>query len=142
MKSILKVVLSILVASTLATTVALAAFISIAVLIARWLPLSLFQASVLVIGSAMVMLMGVYLIVSLMQYYAGQARRNRDDEWPDDDDPEAWGDDDEEEWGVGDDEALDAAIKEASSKVGRNAPCPCGSGRKFKLCCGRTEEDQ
>lgn len=22
-------------------------------------------------------------------------------------------------------------------KVGRNAPCPCGSGRKFKRCCGR-----
>ncbi len=22
-------------------------------------------------------------------------------------------------------------------KVGRNAPCPCGSGKKFKLCCGR-----
>jgi preprotein translocase subunit SecA len=22
------------------------------------------------------------------------------------------------------------------SKVGRNAPCPCGSGRKFKLCHG------
>ena len=22
-------------------------------------------------------------------------------------------------------------------KVGRNAPCPCGSGRKHKLCCGR-----
>lgn len=21
-------------------------------------------------------------------------------------------------------------------KVGRNAPCPCGSGRKYKLCCG------
>jgi len=20
--------------------------------------------------------------------------------------------------------------------VGRNAPCPCGSGRKFKRCCG------
>ncbi|WP_442888161.1 SEC-C metal-binding domain-containing protein, partial [Accumulibacter sp.] len=20
---------------------------------------------------------------------------------------------------------------------GRNALCPCGSGRKFKLCCGR-----
>ena len=25
----------------------------------------------------------------------------------------------------------------ASSKVGRNDPCPCGSGRKFKLCHGR-----
>ena len=23
-----------------------------------------------------------------------------------------------------------------SVKVGRNAPCPCGSGRKFKKCCG------
>jgi len=23
-----------------------------------------------------------------------------------------------------------------SSKVGRNAPCPCGSGKKFKKCCG------
>lgn len=21
-------------------------------------------------------------------------------------------------------------------KVGRNAPCPCGSGRKYKNCCG------
>lgn len=24
-----------------------------------------------------------------------------------------------------------------AEKVGRNAPCPCGSGRKFKNCCGR-----
>ncbi|MHC4481645.1 MAG: SEC-C metal-binding domain-containing protein, partial [Planctomycetota bacterium] len=24
-----------------------------------------------------------------------------------------------------------------SQKVGRNAPCPCGSGKKFKHCCGR-----
>jgi preprotein translocase subunit SecA len=22
-------------------------------------------------------------------------------------------------------------------KVGRNQPCPCGSGKKFKQCCGR-----
>ncbi|GIR63594.1 MAG: hypothetical protein CM15mP68_2600 [Pseudomonadota bacterium] len=22
-------------------------------------------------------------------------------------------------------------------KVGRNEPCPCGSGKKFKQCCGR-----
>ncbi|MDC2982114.1 SEC-C metal-binding domain-containing protein [Bacteroidota bacterium] len=21
-------------------------------------------------------------------------------------------------------------------KVGRNNPCPCGSGRKYKKCCG------
>lgn len=24
-----------------------------------------------------------------------------------------------------------------SNKVGRNDPCPCGSGKKFKKCCGR-----
>ena len=25
----------------------------------------------------------------------------------------------------------------ASPKVGRNEPCPCGSGKKYKKCCGR-----
>ena len=24
-----------------------------------------------------------------------------------------------------------------TEKVGRNAPCPCGSGKKYKKCCGR-----
>ena len=28
-------------------------------------------------------------------------------------------------------------IKRTSKKVGRNAPCSCGSGKKFKKCCGR-----
>ncbi|MDO4837641.1 MAG: SEC-C metal-binding domain-containing protein [Clostridia bacterium] len=27
--------------------------------------------------------------------------------------------------------------KNQSPKVGRNDPCPCGSGRKYKNCCGR-----
>lgn len=30
-----------------------------------------------------------------------------------------------------------AARAKDESKVGRNSPCPCGSGRKFKKCCGR-----
>ena len=25
---------------------------------------------------------------------------------------------------------------ESRRRVGRNAPCPCGSGKKFKKCCG------
>jgi uncharacterized protein len=28
-------------------------------------------------------------------------------------------------------------VKRTAPKVGRNDPCPCGSGRKFKLCHGR-----
>ncbi len=27
--------------------------------------------------------------------------------------------------------------KKASEKIGRNDPCPCGSGKKYKQCCGR-----
>jgi uncharacterized protein YecA (UPF0149 family) len=27
--------------------------------------------------------------------------------------------------------------RRAQPKVGRNDPCPCGSGKKFKKCCGR-----
>ena len=26
--------------------------------------------------------------------------------------------------------------KTLQEKVGRNDPCPCGSGKKFKKCCG------
>ncbi len=28
-------------------------------------------------------------------------------------------------------------IKRKDEKVGRNAPCPCGSGKKYKKCCGQ-----
>ena len=28
-------------------------------------------------------------------------------------------------------------VKTAAEKVGRNDPCPCGSGKKYKKCCGR-----
>jgi hypothetical protein len=26
------------------------------------------------------------------------------------------------------------------AKVGRNAPCPCGSGKKYKMCCLAQDE--
>ena len=28
-------------------------------------------------------------------------------------------------------------VRRQSPRVGRNDPCPCGSGKKFKKCCGR-----
>jgi uncharacterized protein len=31
-----------------------------------------------------------------------------------------------------------ATVRRAAPKVGRNDPCPCGSGKKFKHCCGAT----
>ncbi|MFZ5734084.1 MAG: UPF0149 family protein [Pseudomonadota bacterium] len=30
-----------------------------------------------------------------------------------------------------------ATLRRAEPKVGRNDPCPCGSGKKFKQCCGQ-----
>lgn len=30
-----------------------------------------------------------------------------------------------------------STMEQVAGKVGRNEPCPCGSGRKFKKCCGR-----
>ena len=31
-------------------------------------------------------------------------------------------------------------VRRTEEKSGRNDPCPCGSGRKFKQCCGRPEK--
>ena len=28
-----------------------------------------------------------------------------------------------------------------SNKIGRNEPCPCGSGKKYKKCCALTDQD-
>jgi preprotein translocase subunit SecA len=40
--------------------------------------------------------------------------------------------------GGGDGEVvLDLPVRRALPKVGRNEPCPCGSGKKYKNCCGR-----
>jgi len=32
---------------------------------------------------------------------------------------------------------LPETLRRAQPKIGRNDPCPCGSGKKFKKCCGR-----
>jgi len=33
-------------------------------------------------------------------------------------------------------------VKPASEKVGRNDPCPCGSGKKYKKCCGQGTSEE
>ena len=30
------------------------------------------------------------------------------------------------------------SVAGAQNKIGRNDPCPCGSGKKFKKCCGKS----
>jgi preprotein translocase subunit SecA len=40
--------------------------------------------------------------------------------------------------GTAPEEKIGITIRKESPKAGRNDPCPCGSGRKYKNCCGRT----
>jgi len=30
-------------------------------------------------------------------------------------------------------------VVKKSERVGRNDPCPCGSGKKYKKCCGAND---
>jgi preprotein translocase subunit SecA len=39
--------------------------------------------------------------------------------------------------GSADARAPKKTVKRETEKIGRNAPCPCGSGKKYKKCCGR-----
>ena len=39
--------------------------------------------------------------------------------------------------GSGEEQAAKKTVKRESQKIGRNDPCPCGSGKKYKKCCGR-----
>jgi preprotein translocase subunit SecA len=36
----------------------------------------------------------------------------------------------------GDDEAVAQPVR-VKQTIGRNDPCPCGSGKKYKRCCGK-----
>jgi len=40
----------------------------------------------------------------------------------------------------GSEEPQKKAPKKAAAKVGRNDPCPCGSGKKYKQCCGKNSD--
>jgi len=39
-------------------------------------------------------------------------------------------------WYYSDSSQPSQTVVRASPKVGRNDPCPCGSGKKYKKCCG------
>ena len=41
------------------------------------------------------------------------------------------------EWFFDDGHVIPRTVVRASPKTGRNESCPCGSGKKYKHCCGR-----
>jgi SEC-C motif-containing protein len=41
-------------------------------------------------------------------------------------------------WWYEDGKVIPHTVVRATPKVGRNEPCPCGSGKKYKHCCGKS----
>lgn len=97
------------------------------VLLARWLPISIFQASILAIGSTITFVVLVFISATLMN---PKHVHELDNELYDDDD---------DDFDSGFTDTLHSFQKPDLSKVGRNDYCPCGSGKKFKNCCGITD---
>lgn len=123
---------------TLLTLLGTLLFVGLGALLAWAAPLTLFQAICVIIGSALVMILTLIMtkISSLLPAYM-HACNDDDDEWTDNTDEP----DDED--GLADEQTdkntpiFDVPPwKSSSPQVSRNAPCPCGSGQKFKKCCG------
>jgi hypothetical protein len=105
-------------------------------LISLVIPLTLFQASILCIGATFV---SVFIITIIMACFAfGEYRERGYDYGESDYDDEDEEEDDED---VEEDETDNITKRKITDmkivKTGRNAPCPCGSGKKYKHCCGK-----
>lgn len=121
MKPVLKAIVFVLLSAVGLTGLATVTFIGFGILLARWLPLSLFQASCLTIGAAFAVAALIHVITAMMQ--ARQAYNFQDD----------YEDEDEEDFDAPNGDPV--FVEPDFSKARSNDYCPCGSGKKFKNCC-------
>lgn len=95
------------------------------------------------------------------EWYEDFEEEDFDEEESDEDD---WGDDLEDDWGIepqerydedpyspdledGEDDSYTSSgavqpVRREQPRVGRNDPCPCGSGKKYKKCCLKKGKDE
>ena len=111
-------------------------FIGLGSLISSLFPLTLFQSALLIMGAVFVLGFSI-LVFFISSHYAELKEMNYyDDDYDDDDEYEDFDDDYDEE-----DEIINTLKKQppftSEKKIGRNEPCPCGSGKKYKNCCGK-----
>lgn len=101
--------------------VTLALFVGLGLLLTLILPLPLFQAVGLVMGASVAtslwLLMIAYFIRAMRYLPPWEAAPMDDDEEDEEDEP----------------------LSTPKSQTPRNAPCPCGSGKKYKRCCGSSD---
>jgi hypothetical protein len=114
-------------------------FIGVGYILSIILPLSLFEGAALAVGSSFVLVFSIAAVsigrqVSRHGFFI--PRNNLDDEDDEDDFDE---EDESEEYEKYEDGNVSNPRRIAGNavKIGRNAPCPCGSGLKYKRCCGK-----
>jgi len=122
-------------------------FLGVGYILANILPLSLFQGSLLAIGSSFVLVFSIAASslgshISRHGIFFSHKDMEEDiyEEDDDDDDDDEFDEDDEND--KDDESERKTKFKVLRSpvnkvKIGRNDPCPCGSGLKYKRCCGK-----
>ncbi len=119
----------------LAVIVSTCIFLGVGYVFSCILPLSLFQGTLLSIGASFVVVFGVSVITICIQFVRYSGWDHMDDDFDEDSDDEF----DEDDYDDDDSEDLKNTdyVAENTVKIGRNRLCPCGSGIKYKRCCGK-----
>jgi len=130
-------ILLVLLLLVLAVIVSTFLFLGVGYIFSVILPLSLFENAVLAIGSTFVLafsIAAIAIFIQISRYGLFIPRNQLDEEFEEDEYEDEDEDDDEYE----DESALDSQlVAKNAAKIGRNEPCPCGSGLKYKRCCGK-----
>jgi len=120
----------------IATVLVLAAF-GLGKALSLLLPFSVFEASLLSMLALWPALWAVWRIVTSGQN--DDIRHAWADEQDEDDEVEEESFDEEHDEGEGVARAAPLRPVISPPKIGRNSLCPCGSGRKYKRCCGKED---
>jgi hypothetical protein len=99
---------------------------------------TIFEGSVLAVGVSVSLIL--YLSLTEMKNTLQDVRYALTPQWSWGEDDEEWDEDDEEMDEVAGGNGRERAPFSDAVSASRNAPCPCGSGRKYKNCCGRNKE--
>ena len=136
---IIKTIISILVflaCIVLLIAISTAAFVAAGYLLSLILPVTVFQSSVLCIGATFVFAFIISAVTIGKQIFDRREYDKIQYTYEDDDD------DDDDEYVEKEEKVFDNVSHRSFTvvnkrKVGRNEPCPCGSGKKYKHCCGK-----
>jgi len=115
-------------------------------------PLTLFQAAIIFLMSAFVL--AFIILTFVVSQFLGDFQKSLDI-FDDYDDEEFWDEEDELDDFEDEDDEFDEdedddigfsfhprkpkILNLKKEKIGRNALCPCGSGKKYKNCCGKNK---